>query len=144
MKRIFFKFITIILFLASSFLACSKEKEDLLANTWKLAGFVDAETNILREAEPIGDNCYTLTFDKWGKFSGRSSSNYFEGKYKINYNKNKISLSMSMETEVGEFQDGNLYMDILPKVDFFSVQGNELKLYHNNKQNYLLYKSKKS
>jgi hypothetical protein len=136
--------LVILLVMADCFTACSKEKDFLTDTKWRLAGFVDTETNTVREAEPIGDNYYTLTFNKWGKFSGISSSNSFEGKYKINYHRNKINLSMGMGTLSGEFLDGNLYMEILPKVDFFSVQENELKLYYNNKQNYLLYKSKKS
>jgi len=129
------------------FSACNKEEKDLLINTkWKLVGFVDVEIGEIKEAEPTSvecENCYTLTFKKYQKWEGRSSSNSMEGKYKINYNKHNICLfnGKGFMTEVGEFSDGNLYVKSLRQVDFFSIQENELKLYYNNKQNYLLYKS---
>jgi hypothetical protein len=144
MKRIIL-FIAILLFLLGSFSSCNKEERDLLTKTkWKLVGFVDVETETIKEAYPNGEYHYVLTFNKWGKFSGLTSSNSIEGKYKINYYKHSINFSMKLGTVANEFPDGYIYTDALFKVDYFFIQENELKLYYNNKQNYLLYRQKVS
>ena len=139
MKRIFF---IIILFVFSAvFTACSKEKDLLTDNKWRLVGFVDAETETIKEVYPTDDWCYTLTFKKNGKCSGSTSSNTFEGKYKINYNKHSIHISTTRITVANEWTDGNIYAESLFEANAFSIQEDKLKLYYNNKQNYLLYKS---
>jgi len=140
--------ITILLFLASSFISCNKEEKDLLVNTkWRLVGFVEVEIGNMKESEPTStecESCYTITFKKYQKWEGITSTNELEGKYKINYNTNKINIFMRSGTAVDEFPDGKIYIKSLEEVDFFSIQENELKLYYNNKQNYLLFKSMSS
>ena len=140
-KKIIFT-TAISLFLATSFFSC-KEKKLLTNTTWKLVGFVNTETSEIKEADRKENNWYILTFNMWGKFTGNSSMNSIEGKYNIDCNTNKIKIFVLSGTAAGETSGGKLYMDVLSKVDFFSVQDNELKLYYSNKQNYLLYKSEK-
>ena len=136
-------FILLMLFLAGFVTACTKEKDMLTDNKWKLVGFVDAQTVDMREPERWDEETYILTFKKYQKWEAISSMNRIEGKYSINYSKNKINISMSMGTTACELPDGNIYADALVEVDFFSVEENELKLYYNDKQNFLLFKSQK-
>jgi len=131
----------LLLFLVTGFFACTKYEKDLFTdNNWKLVGFVDVEAGNMKVAEPTDEWCYTLLFKKNKKWEGISSSNSMQGKYKINYNTHGVNISIELMTMVAEFPDGNLYLESLEKVDFFSVQESELKLYYNNNQNYLLYK----
>ena len=131
----------LLLFLVIGFFACTKSEKDLLTdNKWKLVGFVDVEANNMKVAEPTDEWCYTLSFKKNKKWEGRSSSNSIQGRYKINYNTHSVNISIELMTLVNEYYDGDLYLESLEKVDFFSLQENELRLYYNNKQNYLLYK----
>jgi len=131
----------LLLFLVIGFFACTKSEKDLLTdNKWKLVGFVDVEANNMKVAEPTDEWCYTLSFKKNKKWEGISSSNSMQGKYIINYNTHSINISTEFMTMVNESFDGYLYLETLKKVDFFSLQENELKLYSNNKQHCLLYK----
>ena len=131
------------LILAGGFVSCSKDERDILLNTkWKLVGFMDVASGETKYAEPTNKWCYTITFKNNRKWEGRSAVNSMEGKYKINYSKNSISISIRLMTKVYcENCDEDLYVESLKNVDFFSIQENELKLYYNSKQNYLLYKS---
>jgi len=127
--------------LAIGFFACTKSERDLLTNNeWKLVGFVDVEADNMKIAQPTDEWCYTFLFKKNKRWGGISSSNSIGGKYKINYNTRYINISMELTTLNNEYSDGYLYLESLEKVDFFSLQENELKLYYNDKQNYLLYK----
>jgi hypothetical protein len=127
---------------AIPFSACKKEKKTLISTNWKLESFVNVNTGEIKEAEPKRDHCYILTFKRNGKLEGRSSSNSFEGRYNIKHTKHNINISIQQITLAGEFPDGYTYMESLFNADFFSVQENELKLYYNNKQCYLLFRPK--
>ena len=142
MKKNSLKLAIILLFLAGSVLCCKKDNEDLLSKTtWKLIGFVNVVYEEIKEVEPNSDICYILTFNMDKTFSGYSSTNELRGNYDINYTTSYINFYQIGGTEINELFDGKLYIESLSKVDFFSLQENELKLYYNNKQNYLLYKS---
>ena len=137
-KRMFI----MLLFLAGVFSACTKEKDLLIDNKWQLVGFVDVSTGEMKEPESTNEYCYTLTFKKNRKWEGRSAANSIQGKYNVNYSKHSINISIGTTTKKGcEYCDEELYIESLPKIDSFSLQENELKLYYNNKQNYLLFKS---
>ena len=142
MKRKFLS-IAILLFFTIGFTACTKEWASLTNTKWQLLGFVDAVSGEMKEVKTIG-NLYTLTFYKNGKIFAISSDDSYEGKYKINYINHSISITTIYSTLIGDDEVGNLYMEILEeKVNSFSAQENELKLYYNDKQNYLLYKPQK-
>ena len=132
----------------------SEEKDLLLNSAWKLVGFVDVETEKMKEAEPTDEWCFILRFKEGNftpelsnsleggkKLSGSSSTNSFEGAYEIDESKNSINISIGLMTQVNEYLDGELYMKSLKNTDFFSLEEDELKLYYNNGQNYLLFKS---
>jgi hypothetical protein len=137
----FFSLSLTILFLFLCLSSCQKDNILLTNTTWKLVNFVNVASGETTEAEPKDDWCYLLTFHKNKKLSGSTSTNEFQGSYKINPSTCYINISMGMSTLVGEFLDGNLYIEAIDNVDFFSVQEDELKLYYNNKQEYLLYKA---
>ena len=140
MKQNLFRIIQFSLVLLMCFSSCQKEKVFLTGTEWKLVEFVDVATGEMKKAEPTDKWCYRLTLHKNRKMSGYSSTNSLEGKYKINYTQNYIKITIELMTLVNEYDDGDFYLESLENVNFFSVQENELKLYYNNKQNYLLFK----
>jgi len=111
--------------------------------SWKLAGTVDAETGSLREFEPENcDGCYRLTFDTDTGVHGHSSVNSISGTYNADYATKSIRFSDLFTTRVGApWSDESLFYDLLWKIETFSLQGNELKLYYNGNKNYLFFRS---
>ena len=113
---------------------------------WKLAGIVDVKTGELKVLKSYTINgkdceqCYTLTFKEDGTFTGFSTTNELYGNYLINYSTHDFKISGFGGTKAGELGDGQIYDDILPTVKSFDLVENELKLYYNNKSNYLSYK----
>ena len=118
-----------------------KPVEKSIVGEWKLNGIVDAETGKLTELEPKDcKKCYTLTFTEDYTYTGFSSTNALAGKYTVNFEASIIEIQYG-GTKMGEFGDGALYADILSSVQSFSFsETGELKLYSNEKKNYLLYK----
>ena len=118
-------------------------EEHALANThWKLAGIVNAQTDILTELEPKNCTiCYMLIFVTDSYVMTFSSGNEFNALYEVDYDTNIIHLFNFSGTKVGETGNGQLYADIFIKntLLLFSLQENELRLYYNDGKNYLLY-----
>jgi hypothetical protein len=113
----------------------------LKGTQWKLAGSVNVETGELREFEPTAcAECFTLTFDTDYEASGRSVSS----KIAINL----LDLRKYMNTDMSETWvedpslriDGDHFRDIMVSIESFTVTSEELKLYHNNNTEYLLFK----
>jgi len=118
-----------------------EEQPENLEDVWKLTGIVDVETNELRVLEPKDcDKCYTLKFNTDSTFSTLSSINVLGGAYKADYITNSIHIFNFGGTKIGETGDGYLWWDIFPTIQLFSMKENELRLYYNNKKNYLLFK----
>ena len=118
-----------------------KPNEKSIVGNWKLIGIVDAETGKLTELEPKDcEKCYTLTFNKDNTYTGSSVGNDLRGGYTINYDESIIKIPSVGGTKRGEFYDGALYVDILSSVQSFSLQKGELRLYYNEKKEYLSYK----
>ncbi len=111
----------------------------LTATKWKLVGFYDVEKDSLKEAEPKDEQCYTLEFDTDTTISGTSSTNKLWGNYKIDDELLTIQIANIGGTEINELYDGQLYMESLWQVQFFTITDKELKLYYDNKNKYLLY-----
>ena len=113
---------------------------------WKLFGIVDVKTGELKALKSYTVNgkdceqCYTITFKEDGTFTGFSTTNELYGNYLINYSTHDLKISGLGGTKIGEVGDGYLYKDILRTVQSFDLVENELKLYYNNKSNYLSYK----
>ena len=113
---------------------------------WKLAGIVDVKTGELKALKSYTDNgkdcekCYTVTFKEDGTFTGFSTTNEMYGNYLINYSTHDFKISGLGGTKINELGDGEIYCNILKTVQSFDLVESELKLYYNNKNNYLSYK----
>ena len=118
------------------------EETGLKGTTWKLSGFMDVETGNLKVAKPNDPRCYILTFDTDSTFSGISSTNEISGGYCIDYEKSTLNITRYGGTKINELFDGKLFVNSFLSVQSFSLSGAELKLYYNNGENYLLYKTK--
>ncbi|MDR1161433.1 MAG: hypothetical protein LBK45_03745 [Tannerellaceae bacterium] len=108
---------------------------------WKLAGSVNVETGELEEFEPKAcAECFTLTFNSDHEASGRSISSMI----KIDLlDLRKYIMTKESETWIENQSlpvDGDHYRRIMTSIDSFTVTSEELKLYYNNKTEYLLFK----
>jgi hypothetical protein len=113
----------------------------LKGTTWKLVGFVGVsnKTTII-EAEPKDcENCYVLTFVNDSIFDGTGVCNIMNGYYYIN--SPSIKVVFGSMTEVVSWFDEELYVNTMNQVESYFQTENELKMYYNNHQNYLLFKS---
>jgi len=140
------------------------EPQVLQSIHWKLEGFVDIENcTIKRPKCPenwVCEDAYTFRFtgdtvsegNPWyftdtlarglKVFYGETSSNSISGTYETDFETGSFHITTRLSTHVGETSDGYQYCDVLPKVQHFALQENELRLYYNDKKNYLLYKPK--
>ena len=115
--------------------------ETLAGTKWKLVGFYDTETKTFKEAEPTDcESCYRLEFDTDSTVTGFTYGNIADGEYEINYfSKNIKFIRFGSITFVAELFDSKLYVDAMNKVNSFSFTETELKLFYNDKNNYLLF-----
>jgi len=147
MKKNFLKPIAFLLLIVA-FFSCHKEIPQtdpnvLITNTeWKLSGFVNAKTGKLKKAKQDNEKAYFLMFNKDKTLSGFASNNRLTGSYEMDISTRNINISVWTMTLAMEHPDGELFLESLNKVDFFSLQEHELRLYYNDKQNYLLFKVK--
>jgi len=126
------------------------EEGKLEGSKWKLVGIVDAETDDLKELEPKDcESCYTLAFDNsipycneddLKSFSVRSSTNDLGGCFVIDYTAQRFHVYSFGGTKISEVGDGSLFHNVFRNIQSFFLQENELRLYYNNKQNYLFFK----
>ena len=115
----------------------------LVRTQWKLAGIADSLSNVFTEIEPSDcEECYTLTFDTESTFSVLSVMNAFKGEYTVNNETQNIYIDNFEAIEDIEADDGELFIDPFLKktIQSFSLSEDELKLYYDNKQKYLLFK----
>jgi len=110
----------------------------LKGTEWRLVGFVDAATGNLTEAEPKPDvcaMCYSIRFYTNTKGRGVSILNEIW----INLSDKKI---FGLMTEVGDYHHGNviLFYEATITADSYKLEKDELKIFYNDKKNYLLYK----
>ncbi len=120
----------------------SLQEINLQGTKWKLTGIVDVQTGNLAELEPKDcAECYTFTFDTGTTFTTHSSANSLSGIYTVDYTENNIRLSDLFGTELAERGDGIMYVNTLYRIHSFSCKKNELKLYYNENENYLIFKS---
>jgi hypothetical protein len=110
--------------------------EHLTGTKWKLAGYFDVQSRILTEAEPKNcEDCYTLVFESDSVAWGYSIINVM-GLHLW------PKLAMGIATMVGDRHNGNaqLLYDAMRIVESYAIENGEMKIYYNNKRNYLLYK----
>ena len=109
----------------------------LPSTKWKLEGIVDVQTNTIKELEPKDyEISYTLTLYSDGTFTGYTSIN----KFVCVFESSTGNVRLLLITEAGERGDGRLFYNTLLSVQSHTQQEHELKLFYNDKRNYLLYK----
>jgi heat shock protein HslJ len=113
---------------------------NLAGTKWKLVKFVNVSEGITKDPEPSSDSCYWIMFNNDGTMCGQSSTNELFGYYQINFSTLTIQLLVG-GTKISEMFDGSLYMEKINLVDSFNLTNTDLKMYYNNQQNYLLFKS---
>jgi hypothetical protein len=122
-------------------MACQSEKEEtipLIGTTWKLVGF-EAQAGTMKTAEPVGRQCYLLTFHQDGTLSGYISTNEARGVYEINTQTGALIIkNFGGMTEINELFDGNQYIECMKKVTSYNVSAKNLKLYYSPTE-YLLF-----
>jgi hypothetical protein len=109
----------------------------LTGTKWKLAAFVDAQTNESIEPEPKEYNkCYTLEFDSDATAIGQSVLNT------VNFIVTPSSIKVLGITKIwdGENNNVNLFYEALQTIDLYVYNKDELKIYYDGKNKYLLYK----
>ncbi|MDR1200923.1 MAG: hypothetical protein LBL58_04720 [Tannerellaceae bacterium] len=114
----------------------------LKGTQWKLAGSVNVETGELREFQPTAcAECFTLTFHSDHEASGLSVW--------VKTAIDLLDLRKYMNHDISEARwggdpslriDGDRFRSIMISIESFTVTTEELKLYHNNKTEYLLFK----
>jgi hypothetical protein len=112
----------------------------LAGTKWKLVKFVNVSEGITKDPEPSSDSCYWIMFNNDSTICGHSSTNELFGYYQINSPLFTIQLLVG-GTKISEMFDGSLYMEKINLVDSFELTNTYLKMYYNNQQNYLLFKS---
>jgi hypothetical protein len=139
----FLLFIQRIFTLALILATCAScEKDDgapitALKNTkWKLAGIVDVRTGTLKELEPKDcEKCYTLEFDTDSTAWGTSIMN--EIRLKLSPTPFMTVVSFAYDHEMGDVQ---LFYDAMKTINSCTVTENTMKLFYNERKNFLLYK----
>lgn len=116
------------------------EPTSLKGTGWKLISFVDTEAGVSKEAKPADDRYYILRFNDDNTLGGFSSTNELQGSYDADYSCNNVIITIGQKTFINEILDGPEYLDILNKIQSFSIKKSELRLYDTDKKNYLLFK----
>ena len=113
--------------------------------TWKLYGFGTLGEDVVQKAKPekgeewCKEEQYTILFKEDGTLKGHTFSNEFFGEYSIDGN--NLVIGDLCATEIGEEYDGDKYYEALysPLSHFFDIKNDQLLLYYNEGQNYLLF-----
>jgi hypothetical protein len=124
--------------------AIVKSRFPLQGTAWQLVGFVDVETGEIKEIDPKEeDRCLycTLEFNTDNTFLAFSTANEIWGNYEVDYTTNNFRFVRVWSTLIYEPGDGDRYCEALRIIRSFSTQKNELRLYYNDKKNYLLFRS---
>jgi len=111
----------------------------LVETSWKLLGFFDVEKNELTEVGPNID-AYTLIFASEIQLHGRGLPNLLAGFYKCNYSLSSFdTIDFRSMTSAMPSEDEILYVEAMNKIKLFLFTEDELKLFYNDKKNYLLF-----
>jgi len=132
----------------------AKWEEIILQGTeWKLEGIVDIRTGELKVLDPYcyicqesRECCYTITFNTDTSFITYTSHNDYFGEFVHDCSSRNFQIIRFGGTLVGETQDDNLFSDPFwdRTIYAFSLEENELRLYHDYKgqEKYLLFNKK--
>jgi hypothetical protein len=136
------KFLLFTLLAVSMVTACSEndtpqEKRELTGTKWKLAALVDVQTRESVKPEPKECNqCYTLEFKSDTTATGKSVLNT------LHFIVTPSNIDMILMTEIWDGENNNvaLFYDALLTLDTYEYSKDELKIYYDKKNKYLLYK----
>ena len=139
------------------------EYQSLVKTRWKCLGFYDSETSefskfvrwediVPNSSDTIQSFQYVLKFTSDSTLWGRSFGNDVQGHFIINYSLKAFEFihptdpnatGFSTLTYAGEgyefYPNGETYIQLMNKVQHFSFIDEELKLFYNDKKNYLLF-----
>jgi hypothetical protein len=125
---------------------------EYLRGTWKLAGFVDAETDALTELdETDSEACYTLSFAtdyslKSKAYAlGWSMLNEVQVSFLDSIQISSANIPFSQKplisgTKIGEPPTPTRYTEALADLTSYICYNNEFKLFYDSDKSYLLYK----
>jgi len=134
--------------------------QTLEGTKWKLRGIVDVEADTLKELKPKEgvdtvphwlniEHCYTLIFDAdfpwcvspmFSNVTGSMVTIDFRAKFTVDYALSTIQFQLTNILTAVDIYDGDMYVKILLyEVQEFELKENELKLFYNDRKNYLLY-----
>jgi len=138
------KFLLLFLLLSVLLSACSSDDvDDQLTNTvWKCKGYASATDGTLNLIHPdqgsMSPSQYTITFHTDGTVTGFSGANQFSGQYSVIGNRLTINnVQKTLISFIGENID---YDDILfHAIESYTISSNELRLYFDNGQQFLLF-----
>jgi len=143
---------------AKDFLVEEPPLKTLVGTEWKLVAFVDVENNTSRPPiygqHPYIDDCYTIYFDSVGSepywhcdyptfFTGFADHNdilagcYFANYADLTFQVNKPIMTTAVGTNVEN--DEKNFLAGLRDSEEFELTTKHLKLFYNNKKNYLLF-----
>jgi heat shock protein HslJ len=118
-----------------------EEQESIIDTSWKFYGFGSEDKKMIKEVEPSPrKDAYIINFQKEGVVSGTSSTNEYSTQYDVKDSKIYINPNICT-TKVGEVGDGDEYMTALLSCSEFFLADNQLILYYDKKQKYLLFNS---
>lgn len=113
---------------------------DIIGITWKLYGYGDVSTRIVRKSESLKyDWMNIIKFEENSSMVGQSTYNKLYGKYIIS-GSNIVFLSFDKNNERDENFDGYTFCNILPQCRKFKITKNWLLLFYNEDHNFLLFK----
>ncbi|MDR1792508.1 MAG: hypothetical protein LBR36_03580, partial [Bacteroidales bacterium] len=96
----------------------------LAGTKWKLEGIVNEQTGEMQILVPTDcEECYTLEFDTDSTDTGKSTTN----EQLFDFNSASIFIGTTKINEIGE--DGNLYYDLLFKINSYQFFNDVLYFY---------------
>ena len=116
--------------------------DNKIIGTWSLYGFGTIGEDKVQEVNDKLekwwlDKRFTLVFMGDGTLKGQTWANEILGEYKIHGN--LIEFANLRTTLMAEQNDGEKYYIALLSVTHFEIKGDQLLLYYNDQQNYLLF-----
>jgi hypothetical protein len=131
MKKIILKTIAAMLILAAVFSCKKDEPAELTGTSWVLTGIVDVKTGKQRDLSPKG-RTHRFYF----------TSNNTASEFHVDVNPAHLVLFPRTCIYINPSTDILLedeFYDVIDGVGSYELKGSELRLFYNNKKNYLLY-----
>ena len=119
--------------------------KSLVGTSWKFVGFFDVEENDLKEVDrgDAGkwnyDWCYELRFETDSTYKGAGCTNFIYGEYYADYSSSKFEIIRMGRTAGSALFDELLFLQALFIGQAFELSDGTLKLYYDDKKNYLLF-----